>query len=235
MTFIRTFRFGRFLWTIFVTWYFINFSRNFFSSLNPDLSQIPTVFFLVLVLWMAIEYYFSSPFFQSGIVKPLFFEHNIYSVYFYSTTIYCIADYTSLHWTQIRLTSPILNIIGIIIFTFGVLLRYFTLIELLRLPAHKLPKSGIFQVCRHPRYLATILQTIAIPLVFSSYLGLLLAMIVGFYLINREMRAEEQILLKDFPDDYLFYQKNVPFIKPKLSRMTLVKTEPNLKPKNKKN
>ncbi len=234
MKFTRTFHFGRFLWTVFVFWYFIIFSRNFFSSINPDRSPIPVAFFMILVLWMAIEYYFSSPLFQSGIVKPAFLERSLFSIYFYATTIYCIADFVSLRWTQINFAYPYLNIIGIIIFTIAVLIRFFTLIELLRLPAQKLPKSGIFQVCRHPRYWATILQTIAIPLVFSSYVVIILAVTIGLYLIFREMRAEEKILLKNFQDDYLFYQKNVTFLKPRLSRLSLVKTELSQKQKPKK-
>ncbi len=234
MAFIKTFRFGRFLWTAFVTWYFINFSKNFFGSLTSDRIQIPVIFFLILVLWMAIEYYFSSPLFQSGIVKPVFFERILFSIFFYATTIYCIADFTTLHWTQVNFAYSYLNIIGIVIFGIGVLLRYFTLFELLRLPAQKLPKSGIFQVCRHPRYLATILQTIAIPMVFSSYLGIILALFLGLYIIYREMRAEEKILIKNFQDEYTFYQKNVPFIIPKLSRLSLVRVEPSSKQKSKK-
>jgi len=234
MAFIRTFRFGRLIWTLIVTWYFINFGRNFFNSIAPERSQIPFLFFFILVLWMAVEYYFGSPFFQSGIVPPPTNERTFFSIFFYAYTIYCIADYSSLNWTQLRFLEPYLNIIGLIIFTISVLLRYFTLFELLRLPTQKLPKSGIFQTCRHPRYLATIFQIISIPLVFTSYLGLVLALVIGLYIIYKEMKAEEKILTKNFKDEYTQYQKNVPFIIPKLSRISLAKPKSNSKPKPKK-
>jgi len=232
MVFIRTFRFGRLIWTLFVTWYFINFSRNFFSSLVPDAIQIPTIFFIILVLWMALEYYFGSPVLQSGIVINLPPVKHLFALFFYANAIFCIADFSRLHFTQISFLYPYINIIGLVLFTIGVLLRYFTLIELLRLPANKLPKSGIFQTCRHPRYLATIIQIISIPLVFSSYLGLILSLTIGLFLAYKVMRAEEQSLTKQFKEDYINYQNNVPFIIPKLSRFALVKSEP--KPKSKK-
>ncbi len=234
MIFIRAFRFGRLIWTLFVTWYFINFSHNFFYSIAPERSQIPILFFFILVLWMTVEYYFGSPFFQSGIVPPPATERTFFSIFFYANAIYCIADYSALNWTQLTSLYPYLNIVGIIVFTIGVLLRYFSLFELLRLPAQKLPKSGIFQICRHPRYLATIIQIISIPLIFISYLGIIMALVIGLYIIYKEMNAEEKILTKNFKDEYTQYQKNVSFIIPKLSRISLVKLKSNSKSKPKK-
>lgn len=231
MALVRTFRFGRLIWTLFVTWYFINFSRNFFSTLVPERMQIPSAFFIILVLWMAFEYYFGSPALQSGIVSHLPIVKNLFTFFFYANAIYCIWDFSSLNLTQLNFLYPYLNIIGIIIFTIGVLLRYFTLIELLRLPANKLPKSGVFQTCRHPRSLATIIQIISIPLVFTSYLGLILALTLGLFLIYKLMQSEEKSLIKQYKEEYINYQNNVPFIIPKLSRFALVKSEPKQKVK----
>lgn len=224
MTLIKNFRFGRFIWTVFVAWYFINFSRNFFSSLVPDQAKLPIIFFLILVLWMSIEYYFGSPFYQTGIVAIPVLERIFFSIFFYANAIYCIADYSRLHWTQLTFLYPYLNIIGLVLFTIGVLLRYYTLFELLKLPTTKFPRSGLFNVCRHPRYLATIIQVIAIPMVFNSFLGLIIGLTIGLFLIYREMRAEEKILTEIFKEEYQQYQNNVPFIIPKLSRFTFTKS-----------
>jgi protein-S-isoprenylcysteine O-methyltransferase Ste14 len=180
---------------------------------------------------MALEYYFGSPAFQSGIISFSSASRNIFALFFYANAIFCIADFSRLNFTQLNFLYPYLNIIGIIIFTFGVLLRYFTLIELLRLPANKLPKSGIFQTCRHPRYLATIIQTISIPMIFSSYLGLILSLTLGLFLIYKVTQSEERTLIKQYKEDYINYQQHVPFIIPKLSRFSLVKPEPKPKPK----
>jgi protein-S-isoprenylcysteine O-methyltransferase Ste14 len=234
MALIKNFRLGRFIWTAFVTWYFINFSRNFFSSLIPDQAKLPTIFFLILVLWMALEYYFGSPFYQTGIIPPPTLERVLFSIFFYANTIYCIADYSNLHWTQLSFLYPYLNVIGLVLFAIGVILRYYTLFELLKLPPSKLPRSGFFNVCRHPRYLATTIQVIAIPLVFTSYLGLIIAITIELFLIYREMQAEEKSLTEMFKEEYPSYKNNVPFILPKLSRLSLVKSIPVAKGKTSK-
>lgn len=223
MTQVKKLNIGRLLWTLFVTWYFINFSRNFFPSLLTERTQIPVVFFFILVSWMAIEYYFTSPLWQSGLVAFRSIYKLLFSLLFYAGTIYCIADYSSLHFTQLSFAYPYLNIAGLIVFTIGVLIRLLTLFELYNQPENKLPKSGSFNVCRHPRYLATLLQIIAIPLVFTSYLGLLINAIIGIVLIYKLLYIEEHLLLKKYPDEYLQYQTHVPFIIPKLSRFRISK------------
>jgi len=228
----RTFRLGRFIWTLFVTWYFINFSRNFFNSLTPDMSKIPALFFLFLVLWLAIEYYFGSPFLQSGIVSPPSLARIIFAIFFYGNLVYCIADYSYYHWSQ--LTLPFINIIGIIIFSIGILLRYYTLYELLRLNPHKFPKSGIFNACRHPRYVATALQTISIPLFFSSYLGFLFSVFIGLPIIYFEIKDEERNFAKRFSEEFTQYKMHVPMILPKLSRISIVDQQVKQKNKSRK-
>ncbi|MBS4015891.1 MAG: isoprenylcysteine carboxylmethyltransferase family protein [Candidatus Latescibacteria bacterium] len=217
--------FWRLVWTLFVTWYFINFSRNFFNSLTSDKAQIPVVFFIILVLWMTLEYYFASPFFQSGIVVMHGWLKLFFSLFFYVMAIYSITDYVSLNWTQVSFAYPYLNIAGLIVFALGVLIRLATLFHLLNQPQNKLVRSGLFNVCRHPRYLGTLLQIIAIPLIFSSYLGLIASLIFGLLLIYLEMQAEEQVLSKQYKDEYIEYQKHVPFLFPNLERLSRPKAK----------
>lgn len=233
MTLTKKLNFGRMLWTLFVAWYFIIFSRNFFPSLLQERTSIPIIFFIILVLWMAIEYYFVSPLWQSGIVQFHSITKLLFSLLFYGVTVYCIADYATLHKTQIGFAYPYLNIAGIVIFFIGVFIRLLTLFELLNLPVNKLPKSGSFNVCRHPRYLATLLQIIAIPLVFTSYLGLFINIIIGLVIIYRHIHLEEQLLIKQYKDEYIQYRNNVPFIIPKFSRLSSAQLKDN-KDQNKK-
>ncbi|MEO0091360.1 MAG: methyltransferase [candidate division WOR-3 bacterium] len=215
MNLIKSFQLGRFLWTVFVSWYFINFSRNFFNSLTPTKSQIPIIFFIILVLWMAIEYYFGSPFFQSGLVEIGSKRRSVFSLFFYSITIYSIADYSSLNWTQLNILYPYINILGLILFISGVLLRFWTLLILIRTPVQKLMSKKSFQICRHPRYLATLIQTISIPLVFSTYMGFILAVVVGALIINNEIKIEEIFLSKVYKTEYEEYKKKIPRLIPK--------------------
>jgi protein-S-isoprenylcysteine O-methyltransferase Ste14 len=217
---VKKINFWRLVWTLFVTWYFINFSRNFFNSLTSEKALIPIIFFIILVLWMAFEYYFTSPFFQSGIVAIHGWLKLLFSLFFYVMAIYSIADYISLHWTQVSIAYPYLNIAGLIVFIIGVLIRLTTLFQLLNQTQNKFIRSGLFNVCRHPRYLGTILQIIAIPLVFSSYLGLIASLSIGLLLIYLEMQTEEQVLLKQYRDEYVEYQKHVLFLFPDLTRLS---------------
>ncbi|MEO0082798.1 MAG: methyltransferase [candidate division WOR-3 bacterium] len=229
MLLIRNFRLGRFLWTLFVVWYFINFSHNFFNSLNPLKASIPFLFFIILVCWMGIEYYFNSPFWQSGIIVPPKLEQTLLAIFLYGSAIYSIADYSALNLTQLDFLNPYINILGIAIFLVGVLLRIYTLLELLKNPHQHFFKITIFQTCRHPRHLGTILQVIAIPLIFSSYLGLVI-IFVCLYLIYRIMSNEEKANEKNFKDEYLNYRQAVPFIIPKFSRRRFAKVKSKRKP-----
>lgn len=216
VSFIKKFQIGRFLWTVFVSWYFINFSRNFFNSLTPTKSQIPIIFFGILVLWMAVEYYFSAPFFQSGIVEINSKTRNIFSLFFYSLAVYSIADFSSLNWTQLNIFYPYINILGLVLFICGSLLRLWTLSILLTTPAQKLINKRVFQICRHPRYLATLIQTVSLPLIFSTYLGFIWASVVGILIINYEIKVEEIFLNKLYKTEYEAYKKKIPRLVPKL-------------------
>lgn len=218
MHFIKNFRFWRLVWTVFVTYYFINFSRNFFDDAIPEKAMIPTTLFFIITVWLAFEYYFGSPFFQSGMVEASSVWRAFFAVFFYPFLAFCIADYVWLHWSQMNFLYPVVNIIGILIFLVGVLIRLYTLFIVLRLPPKKFVPKGIYKISRHPRYLGTLIQLFGIALVLSSYLGLVLAIVIGIPLIIVEIRYEEKVLVDHFKTDYINYSKKVPVLIPKFKR-----------------
>lgn len=218
MKFIKNFRFWRLIWTLFVTYYFINFTRNFFDDAVPERAMIPTVLFFILTVWLAFEYYFGSPFFQSGQVEMSPIWRGIFALFFYPFVAFCVADYVWWHWGQLNFLYPLINIIGILLFVFGSLLRIYSLFIILKMPETKFVPKGIFKVSRQPRYLATIIQTIGIALALSSYWGLILALVVGIPLILFEVRYEEKVLTEHFKTDYLNYTKSVPVLFPKFRK-----------------
>ncbi len=227
MALIKKFNLFRLLWTLFVTWYFFNFFRNFFNSLNQSQSTIPIFFSIVLVFWMAVEYYFGSPFFQSGLVT---IPHSIrfsFSIFFYLLVIYSITDYVSLNKTQIPLSYPYLNILGILLFIIGTVFRWITLFEILKSSSNKIIKSGTFNLCRHPRYFATFLQSIAVPLIFNSYLGIFISVTLGLGLIYQQIKIEEKALYALYPKDYDTYKKYVPLFFPKFSNLKFLSSKKN--------
>jgi protein-S-isoprenylcysteine O-methyltransferase Ste14 len=65
---------------------------------------------------------------------------------------------------------------------------------------------GIYKIIRHPIYLGSILYTLGTPLFFSSVYGFV--MILGFIpCILYRIGIEEKILVQEFGNRYLEYQK----------------------------
>jgi protein-S-isoprenylcysteine O-methyltransferase Ste14 len=201
-----------------VSLYFIIFFRNMFHDALDGGSGLPVAFSWLFTIWMGIEYYFGSPFFQSGIVEPSQLWKGVFAFFFYPFLGYCAADYTWTHTTQLAFLSPYINIVGIAGFVLGAYLRLDSLRTALRVPGGKLLRSGLFRKVRHPRYLATLVQMLAIPLVFSSWLGLLLALAIGLPLIWAEIRSEEARLESTFKADFAVYQRSVPILIPRARR-----------------
>jgi protein-S-isoprenylcysteine O-methyltransferase Ste14 len=215
---IRSIKWKRLIWTVLVSIYFIIFFRNMFRDALADNSLLALVFSTAFVLWMAFEYYFGSPFFQSGMVEPPQLWKGIFALFFYPFLGYCAADYTWTHTTQLGFLSPYINVLGIALFVFGGYLRMATLYTAMHAPAGRLLRRGLFQSVRHPRYLATLVQIVAIPLVFSSWLGLVLALVLGLPLILIEIRAEEGRMSAAYKDEFVAYQQAVPILIPRFGR-----------------
>ncbi|MEO0132541.1 MAG: methyltransferase [candidate division WOR-3 bacterium] len=213
-TFNKSLRWGRLLWCLFVTWYFINFSYNFFSSVIPDRDQIPIIFFILLILWMVIEYYFESPYFQSGLVSYSNIIKTFISFFFYLNGSYAIADYTFGHRTQLIKLYPFLNVFGLLLFSYGTFVRLNTLFELLFSKDKLYFNRNCYRYCRHPRLWGTFVQFLAIPMVFGSYPGIILSSTLGLFLIYRQAQLEENFFLKEYKEQYQAYQLQTPFFIP---------------------
>jgi protein-S-isoprenylcysteine O-methyltransferase Ste14 len=218
LSFWKRIRGGRLIWTLLVTFYFVNFFRTMFSDALPGQALIPIIFAVAFTVWMAIEYYFESPFFQSGVVQPSQLWKSLFALFYYPFLGYCAADYVWNRWTQMGPLSPYVNIFGILVFALGSALRFETLATLVRSSENRLVRSGFFRFSRHPRYLATLLQVLAVPLVFSSWSGILLALAIGLPLTLVEIRYEEARLSARFPQDYSEYRKAVPALLPRFRK-----------------
>ncbi|MEO0070765.1 MAG: hypothetical protein ABIK39_01580 [candidate division WOR-3 bacterium] len=221
------FKSGRFIWTVLVTAYFLIFFTNFFSDTIPDRLVIPLIFSYSFVLWLAVEYYFGSPFFQSGIVEPSPIWRAFFAFFVYPYLGYLGADFIWWHWTQLPVPNYISGILGLLIFGFGVYLRLATLFSFLRIiqikpgsdqvliPAKKFFNLKWQRFCRQPRYLATLIQLIGAAFAFNSYGGLILTLIIGFPSILIQARYEEGLLKLQLKADYEEYSHSVPLLIPK--------------------
>jgi protein-S-isoprenylcysteine O-methyltransferase Ste14 len=228
--FVIKFRTGRFIWTVLVTAYFLIFFTNFFSDAAPGRSLIQLLFAYLFVLWLAVEYYFGSPFFQTGVVEPHGFGRTLFAFFVYPFLGYLGADYIWWHFTQIPLPPAIAGIIGLLLFAAGVYLRLATLFALLGIvqiksggaelliPSKKFLALNWQQRCRHPRYLATLIQLCGAALVFNSWGGLVLVLVIGLPLIWFQLRYEERVLSQQMKPEYDCYRQTVPLLIPRPKR-----------------
>lgn len=229
---LRTIRWGRLIWTVLVTFYFLVFFRNFMvDAARPGGMLLPLVFAYVFVLWLAVEYFVGSPFFQSGVAEASPFWRGVFAFFVYPFLGYVAGDYFWWGWTQIPIPSVITWILGIGLFGLGVYLRLASLFAVVRLgngaggkagqgrfPEKRFVQLRLQQLCRHPRYLATMMQLVGAALVFRSWGGLVLAIAVGLPLVWVQVRHEDRGLRQVLKKEYKEYADRVPLLWPRLSR-----------------
>jgi protein-S-isoprenylcysteine O-methyltransferase Ste14 len=218
---LTRFRFGRFAWTVLVTFYFFVFFRNFFLDAAPYRALPPTIFAWVFVGWLALEYYAGSPFFQSGKAQASAFWRGVFAFYAYPLLGYAVADRYWWHWTQLPFLPVVGWVLGIALFVFGTWMRLDTLFALVRLsgengPAalRKLVGHRAWRWCRHPRYLATLVQLLGAVLVFNSWGGLVLVVAIGLPLVLVQARYEDRGLRSALKSDFGRYAAEVPMLFP---------------------
>ena len=81
---------------------------------------------------------------------------------------------------------------------------------------HELITRGIYSVIRHPMYASQWLLAIAQPLLLQNWIAGILNLLffIPFYLFR--VKAEEQLMIEQFGDQYRSYMKKVGGVLPKL-------------------
>ncbi|MBM3331147.1 hypothetical protein FJY68_04745 [candidate division WOR-3 bacterium] len=231
-SFVKRFKPGRFLWTALVTLYFLFFFTNFLRDAIPDRMALPTLFAYLFVLWLSIEYYFGSPFFQSGVVEHSALWRGVFAFFVYPFFAYLAGDFIWWHWTQIPVPAVVTGLLGLAVFGLGTYLRLGTLFALLGIAQVRPPARGSkeetlllpekrfvalrFQrFVRHPRYFATFIQLVGAALVFRSWGGLVLAAAVGLPLLLTQTRSEDARLSDLLKSEFKTYTESVPAFWPR--------------------
>jgi protein-S-isoprenylcysteine O-methyltransferase Ste14 len=231
-SYIKRFKTGRFIWTILVTLYFLIFFTNFFRDAIPSRMVLPVLFAYVFVLWLSLEYYFGSPFFQSGVVEHSALWRGIFAFFVYPFLAYLGADFVWWRWTQIPVPVVGTGLLGLAVFGVGTYLRLGTLFDLLRIAQVKPPARGAkeetvvlpekrfvglrFQkLARHPRYVATFVQLVGAALVFRSWGGLVLAVALGLPLLLVQAKYEDAHLRDLLKSELKTYAESVPAFWPR--------------------
>ncbi len=116
--------------------------------------------------------------------------------------------------------TPILQIIGLIIFYIGVIFAVWARITMGKswgLPGtwddkreKKLIEEGPFHYSRNPIYIGILLMCLGFELGLNSYLIILTIPLYIYF--HWEIQKEEKILEKEFREKYFKYKKNIPRI-----------------------
>ena len=162
----------RLAWVVFVVLYASLFFYNCFRPFTNWL--VPYVFTMVLVIWLAYEYYNKNLFFQSGLIPDtLYFwlSRALFALFFYSSFVIGIA--TVIWWPKNQLgLYPFLNIIGILTLIASIYIRQ---------TAFRKKRSNICRI-RH-FYLSLIVLVFSIALGYGSKFLLPYSLIIGLPLI----------------------------------------------------
>ncbi|WP_037062668.1 methyltransferase family protein [Pseudonocardia acaciae] len=125
-------------------------------------------------------------------------------------------------WRPLQYRAPWLDVVGAVLL---VAATGFTLWARWRLGTmwtstavvkadHRLRTDGPYAITRHPIY--TGLLGMLTGTVLLSGLGLwLVVLVVGYVFVEFKIRAEEQLLTSEFPDDYAAFRRRVPRLLPR--------------------
>ncbi|MDH7604293.1 MAG: isoprenylcysteine carboxylmethyltransferase family protein [Melioribacter sp.] len=88
--------------------------------------------------------------------------------------------------------------------------------DIVILKEHKLIKSGLYKLIRHPQYLCQILSDLGAGIALFNYLIVPIVVLVELPLFVLRARYEEKLLEKYFKDEFINYKKQsgffIPFI-----------------------
>ena len=170
-------------------------------------------FFAVFLAWSVVETAIYQP------PETAAIEDEDRKSYFYLqfsslfVLLYAIQDFTGWHYTRLENWEPWVIIGGFLIYVAFALLRYRAIVTLgkyynLRVAIyeeHSLITHGIYSSIRHPFYLTALLSVISISLIFSSWGGLLLSLVLTVPAIIYRINIEEDFMLRHFGSEYQEY------------------------------
>ena len=129
-----------------------------------------------------------------------------------------------------RLIHGTVVIAGILIFLAGFLLRKWVIHSLGELwsvhieirAEHPLVTTGPYAFCRHPNYLAILLELMGYCLTANAYFTLIVSLLAYSPVLFLRIRLEESEMIRKFGNSYLLYRKKTPALVPFVGRRKTV-------------
>jgi protein-S-isoprenylcysteine O-methyltransferase Ste14 len=98
---------------------------------------------------------------------------------------------------------------GLVIYLFAIVFTVVAILNFATSPKDKVITKGLYRFTRNPTYVGLILLHIGVGIACSSWLLLLLTVVLVI-LLNADLSAEERYCLYRFGDDYLKYKNSTP-------------------------
>ena len=98
---------------------------------------------------------------------------------------------------------------GLTIYLFGIVFTIVAILNFATSPKDKVINKGLYRFTRNPTYIGMILMQIGLGIACSSWLYLLLTVVL-MILLNANLSAEERYCLYRYRDDYRKYRNSTP-------------------------
>jgi len=98
---------------------------------------------------------------------------------------------------------------GLLVFTFGMVFTIVALLNFATSPKGRVITKGLYRFSRNPMYVGLLLMQIGLGIVCSSWLYILLTVVL-MILLNANSSAEERYCLYRYGDNYRKYMNSTP-------------------------
>jgi protein-S-isoprenylcysteine O-methyltransferase Ste14 len=98
---------------------------------------------------------------------------------------------------------------GLVVYLFGVALSIVAVLNFATSPKDKVITKGLYSISRNPIYIGLILMQISLGIICSSWVYLLLTLVL-LILLNENLSAEERYCLYRYGDSYRQYKNKTP-------------------------
>lgn len=171
----------RLIWVIFIILYTGLF---FYNCLSPFKDWIvPYVYTMLLIVWLAREYYLRRLFFQSGLLPSDMYNFPLraaFALAFYAAFV--IGVITVVAWPAYRIKAyPIFPILGIILFLYSIAIRERSA------RTEEITTRNFVHF-----YFSVMMLMVSLSLGYGSYFLVLFMLVIGLPLIMVQERSEEK-------------------------------------------
>jgi len=160
----------------------------FYNCLSPFGDwTVPYIYTMLLIIWLAREYYLKRLFFQSGLLPAERYNFPLraaFALAFYAAM--AIGVITIVAWPAYRIKAyPIFGLLGIVLLLYSIVIR------------EKSMRTGEITTGNFVRfYFSVMMLMVSLSLGYGSYFLVLFMLVIGLPLILAQERSEEKVFLR---------------------------------------